>query len=117
MTLMILLTFITIGYVNLFRFNYRMNADIASEAVLTRLIWESKEWIPGSWYPSTETKVFSMPNLAALVYGITGNMNLSAISEALKFVSVQYFTRAFRSHTGMTPSAYKHSVFSMMENK
>ena len=46
-----------------------------------------------------------------------GNMNFSAISETLKFVSVQYFTRAFRSHTGMTPSAYKHSVFSMMENK
>lgn len=46
-----------------------------------------------------------------------GNMNFTAISEKLKFVSVQYFTRVFRNHTGMTPSAYKHSVFSMMENK
>ena len=46
-----------------------------------------------------------------------GNMNFTNISETLKFVSVQYFTRAFRNHTGMTPSAYKHSVFSMMENK
>lgn len=46
-----------------------------------------------------------------------GNMNFTGISEALKYVSVQYFTRAFRSHTGMTPSAYKHSVFSMMESK
>lgn len=46
-----------------------------------------------------------------------GNMNFTSISERLKFISVQYFTRAFRNHTGMTPSAYKHSVFSMMENK
>ncbi|MBR5451836.1 MAG: helix-turn-helix transcriptional regulator [Clostridia bacterium] len=46
-----------------------------------------------------------------------GNMNFTQISERLKFISVQYFTRAFKNHTGMTPSAYKHSVFSMMENK
>lgn len=76
--ILILLAFVTIVYVNLFRFNYSMNSDIASDAILARLIWESKEWIPDSWYVSTETKVFSMPNLAALVYGITGNMNLSA---------------------------------------
>ncbi len=76
--ILILLMYITIVYVNLFRFNYRMNADIASDAVLARLIWESKEWVPDSWYVSTEIKVFSMSNLAALVYGITGNMNLSA---------------------------------------
>lgn len=46
-----------------------------------------------------------------------GNMNFTQISERLKFISVQYFTRVFKNHTGMTPSAYKHSVFSMMENK
>ena len=36
-----------------------------------------------------------------------GNMNFTQISEKLKFISVQYFTRAFRNHTGMTPSAYR----------
>ena len=99
--ILILLTFLTIVYVNLFRFNYSMNADIASDAVLARLIWESKEWIPDSWYVSTETKVFSMPNLAALVYGITGNMNLSAgiscvILSAGVLVSGYYLARALK---------------------
>lgn len=62
---------------NLFHYCYKMNADIASEAVLARLIWESREWIPKSWYPSTELRIWQAPNLAAMIYGITSNMVLS----------------------------------------
>lgn len=62
---------------NLFHYCYKMNADIASEAVLARLIWESGEWIPKSWYPSTELRIWQTPDLAALFYGITSNMVLS----------------------------------------
>ena len=35
---------------NLLHFNYMMNADLASDAVLARLIWTSKEIIPSTWY-------------------------------------------------------------------
>ena len=66
-----------IVYTNLFHYCYKMNADIAAEAVLARLIWESGEWVPKSWYPSTEPKIWAVPNLAALIYGITSNMVLS----------------------------------------
>ena len=69
----ILLIFCT----NLFHYNYKMNADIGSEAVLGELIWESKQLLPSVWYPSTEARVISTPNIAALFYGITGNMNLA----------------------------------------
>lgn len=62
---------------NLFHYCYKMNADIASESVLTRLIWESGELIPKSWYPSTELRICQTPNLAVLFYGITSNMTLS----------------------------------------
>lgn len=66
-----------IVYTNLFHYCYKMNADIASEAVLASYIWESGEWLPKSWYPSTELRFFQTPNLASLLYGIKHNMNLA----------------------------------------
>lgn len=66
-----------VGVSNLFHYTYRMNADIGAEAVLARLIWQSKEIIPSSWYASSETRIIATPQLAALFYGLTGNMNLS----------------------------------------
>lgn len=63
--------------VNIFCYYYGINADIASEGILAKLIWDTKEWIPASWYVSTETRIFNVPNLAALLYGITGNITLS----------------------------------------
>jgi transcriptional regulator GlxA family with amidase domain len=44
-------------------------------------------------------------------------LNFSQISEKLEFNSVQYFSRAFRAHTGMTPSEYEESVISMVDKK
>lgn len=66
-----------IFYVNLTHYNYNLNADIASEGLLARLIWESGEWIPSTWYVAEETRVFDVANLAALFYGMTMNMQLS----------------------------------------
>ena len=62
---------------NLFHYNYKMNSDIGAETVLGRLIWDSKKIIPVSWYPSTETRIIATPQVAALFYGLTGNMDLS----------------------------------------
>lgn len=63
--------------VNLRHYNYALNADIASEGILARLIWESGEWIPSTWYVAEETRVFDVANLAVLFYGMTANMRLS----------------------------------------
>lgn len=73
----ILLFLALICFTNIFRYNYRMNADIASEALLGQLIWDSGQWIPDSWYPSTEVRIIGTANLSALFYGITENMGLS----------------------------------------
>lgn len=62
---------------NLFHYCYKMNADIASEGVYARLIWESKEWLPKSWYSGTELRFWQTPNLAALFYGMTHSMTLA----------------------------------------
>lgn len=73
----ILLFLTLICLANVFHYNYRMNADIASEALLGQLIWDSRQWIPDSWYPSTEVRIIGTANLSALFYGITENMGLS----------------------------------------
>lgn len=73
----VLIFVLLIFYTNLFHYNYKMNADIGSEAVLGELIWKSKQVLPDTWYPSTEARIISTPNIAALFYGMTGNMILS----------------------------------------
>ena len=73
----ILMLLLCVIMTNLFHYNYKMNSDIGAEAVLGRLIWDSKEIIPASWYPSTETRIIATPQAAALFYGLTGNMDLS----------------------------------------
>lgn len=65
-----------IGCVNVQHFNYKMNSDIGAEAVLARLIWNSGEMVPSTWISSTETRIIATPQLAALFYGWTGDMNL-----------------------------------------
>lgn len=62
--------------VNVQHFNYKMNSDIGAEAVLARLIWNSGEMVPSTWISSTETRIIATPQLAALFYGWTGDMNL-----------------------------------------
>lgn len=62
---------------NLFHFNYIMNADLASDTVLGRLIWTSRQTIPETWYIAAETRIIGTPNFGALFYGLTGNMVLS----------------------------------------
>lgn len=64
-------------YTNLFHYCYKMNADIAAEAVLARHTWESGEWIPKSWCHGTEVRIFFPANLAALFYGIWNDMSFA----------------------------------------
>lgn len=73
----VLVFILLIFYTNLFHYNYKMNADIGAEAILGELIWQSKEILPDTWYPSTEARIISTPNIAALFYGMTGNMTLA----------------------------------------
>jgi len=78
----VLLLLAVIGYLaaytvsNLFHYNHMMNSDIGAEPLLAREIWEMGQIVPSTWYASTETRVFSIPVLAASFYGLTGDMNL-----------------------------------------
>ena len=75
LALLVSLGFIVV--INLFHVFNGFNADIASENVLARVIWDTKSLIPNGWYPSTETRIIATPNLSSLFYGLTGDMNLA----------------------------------------
>ncbi len=64
-------------FLNLFRFTAQMDSDIAAEALNARAIWEHGALIPATFYPSTERRILNVNLIAALLYGLTGNMNLS----------------------------------------
>lgn len=77
LTILILFIGIVFVYLNLVQYKVGLNADIASEGLLAKVIWESKEWIPDEWYFSTEARLISVANCAALFYGMTKNICLS----------------------------------------
>lgn len=94
-TVFLLLIFVT----NLCHYHYRMNADTASEAILGEVIWNSGQIIPDTWYPSTETRIISTPDLAALFYGVTGNLVLSSglaccMMTILILLAIWYFAKS-----------------------
>ncbi len=74
---LLLIGVIIIFVTNISHYNYKMNSDIGAEAVLGRLIWDSREIIPSSWYSSTETRIIATSQVAALFHGMTGDMDLS----------------------------------------
>jgi hypothetical protein len=60
---------------------------VAAEVVFTKFLWDSKEFVPRSWYPSTEARIISTPNIAALFYGMTSNASL-ALGMACCFMTI-----------------------------
>lgn len=94
-----ILTFLLLIIItNVFHFNYIMNVDLASDVILAKLIWTSKEIIPSTWYIAAETRIICTPNLAALFYGLTGNMTLAtglacSLMTILILTGIIYFGR------------------------
>lgn len=94
--ILIFLLFIIIA--NIFHFNYIMNSDLASDVILAKLIWTSKQIIPSTWYIAAETRIICTPNLAALFYGLTQNMTLAtglacSLMTVLILAGIIYFGR------------------------
>lgn len=63
--------------INLFHYTHEMDADIAADTQLGRLMWQYKAIKPDSWIASTETILLCPSLLSSLIYGLTGNMNFS----------------------------------------
>ncbi|ADL33210.1 hypothetical protein bpr_I0462 [Butyrivibrio proteoclasticus B316] len=73
----IALVFIHID-INVNHYLAQMDADIASDTILTEVLYDNGFVTPDTWVGSTEVCVISAPNLAAFIYPLVGqNMNLS----------------------------------------
>lgn len=73
----IILLSIWLVYINLVQYKIGLNADVASDGILARVMWESKEWIPDEWYIASETRLIGIANIAAIFYGLTNDICLS----------------------------------------
>lgn len=82
-------------YINLVRYKLGLNADVAAEGLLAKVIWESKEWLPSEWYFGNELRLISTPNFAALFYGISNDicfsMGLSCIVASAFVIGGAYY--------------------------
>ncbi|WP_029233435.1 hypothetical protein [Butyrivibrio sp. VCB2006] len=64
--------------INVNHYLAQMDADIASDTILTQVLYDNGFVTPDTWVGSTEVCVISAPNLAAFIYPLVGqNMNLS----------------------------------------
>lgn len=77
-------------YLNLAKYAQHVDSDIAAEALLAREIWEKNSLTPDNWISSTERRIFAMPAVAALFYGMTGSMQL-AVGIACVLIGAAFF--------------------------
>lgn len=63
--------------INLFRYTAEMDSDVAAEGLTARAMWVHGTIIPEEFYGSSETRILNVNLLAAGLYGLTGDMNLS----------------------------------------
>lgn len=78
------------AYLNLAKYAQHVDSDIAAEALLAREMWEEKTLTPDNWISSTERRIFAMPAIAALFYGMTGSMQL-AVGIACVLIGALFF--------------------------
>lgn len=78
------------AYLNLAKYEQHVDSDIAAEALLAREMWEEKTITPDNWISSTERRIFAMPAVAALFYGMTGSMQL-AVGIACTLIGALFF--------------------------
>ena len=66
------------AYLNIAKFDQHADSDIAAEALLAKTMWEDKSFTPDYWIPSSERHNVGAPLVAAFLYGMTGNLSVSA---------------------------------------
>ncbi len=83
---------------NLFHYSAYMDSDIAGDVLLAEVLQQNGFRTPDTWVGSTTPRVISTPNIAAPIYALCGNLNLSMgiaciILSLLMLLSVAFFTR------------------------
>lgn len=83
------------AYLNLAKYAQHVDSDIAAEALLAREMWVEKTLTPDNWISSTERRIFAMPAVAAVLYGMTGSMQM-AVGIACVLIAALFFFVLYR---------------------
>ncbi len=73
----IIIFFAVFCIINFWGFERFCDSDMYQDVYVSKLIWNSKSIFPPNWTFSNQYFVLAAPNIAAIIYGITGSMNLS----------------------------------------
>ena len=73
----IIIFFAVFCIINFWGFERFCDSDMYQDIYVSKLIWNSKSIFPPNWTFSNQYFVLAAPNIAAVIYGITGSMNLS----------------------------------------
>lgn len=73
----IIIFFAVFCIINFCGFESFCDSDMYQDIYVSKLIWNSKSIFPPNWTFSNQYFVLAAPNIAAVIYGITGSMNLS----------------------------------------
>lgn len=73
----IIIFFAVFCVINFCGFERFCDSDMYQDIYVSKLIWNSKSIFPPNWTFSNQYFVLAAPNIAAIIYGITGSMNLS----------------------------------------
>lgn len=93
--------FLTFCLINIFHTKAALFADTTQTAIGARVFWENKSLSPENWYAWSESGVFSLATIGALIYGITGSLiwtqSISpVISSVFVMLSVIYFFKSIK---------------------
>lgn len=76
---LIILIFTVFCIINFIGFEGFCDSDMYQDAYIAKLMWDGKSIFPSNWTFGNQYFVMAVPNIAAIVYGITGSINLSMI--------------------------------------
>lgn len=65
--------------INFCGFEQFCNADMYSDTLVTKFMWEQKSLFPEGWVFGNQFYVFVTPSVAALFYGLCGSINLATV--------------------------------------
>ena len=99
----IIIFFAVFCIINFCGFESFCDSDMYQDVYVSKLIWNSKSIFPPNWTFSNQYFVLAAPNIAAVIYGITGSMNLSmelatTIYTLLILVAFVYMIKAVTSN-------------------
>lgn len=66
--------FLVFEVLNIFYTQYGISADAAQTGICSKIFWEAKSLRPPNFFAWTESGVFSLATIGAIVYGMTGSL-------------------------------------------